>query len=304
MAGGFGSRLGLSYPKGCLELNVKNKKISLFELFINQLKVANKKYNSNISLYIMTSTSNHYDTINFFDKNNYFDYDKNNIKFFNQNNLPILDIDGKIVLKSKFEILFGPNGNGDVFSALKENNLITDMKNKNIKYILFSTIDNVLTNLVDVTFIGSTIKNKYKVCTKTIEKKDDKDKSWIFCKYNGKPFMLPKAYITEELTNKKDDFGNYIYRETNITYHLVSIDNVELFSNKKLKYHRAYKKNFFLDKNGVLLKPKTPNSFKFEKFIFDAFEYSDDMLLYTTDENNFCPIKNVEDIKIAEEKLN
>ena len=45
MAGGFGSRLGLNKPKGCLELNINGKTITLYEIFINQLKEANKKYN-------------------------------------------------------------------------------------------------------------------------------------------------------------------------------------------------------------------------------------------------------------------
>ncbi|MBR4830246.1 MAG: UTP--glucose-1-phosphate uridylyltransferase [Bacilli bacterium] len=297
MAGGFGSRLGLNKPKGCLELNINGNNISLFELYINELKEANKKYNSNINLYIMTSTSNNEDTIKFFEDNNYFDY-KDNIKIFTQGNLPILDVNGKIVLKSKSEILFGPNGNGDVYRALKVNGLIDDMKNKGIKYALFTNVDNVLTNFVDTKFIGATINNNYSLATKTLTKTDENSKTWVFCKYNNRPYILQGHEITKEFTNTKEN-NEYVYRETNITYHLISIENIELFSNIDMKYHRAYKNNKFLDENGNLIETEDKNSFKFEKFIFDAFFYADDMLLYRIDESEFCPIKEQSDIEKA-----
>lgn len=303
MAGGFGSRLGLNKPKGCLELQLREKKISLFELFINELKEANKKYDSNIPLYIMTSTSNNKETIDYFEQNNYFAY-KDNIKLFTQENFPILDVNGKLVLKNKHEILMGPNGNGDVFASLKRNNIINDMKKNNIKYVLFSTIDNVLSNLVDVQFIGTCLKNKYGLASKTIMKKNEEAKDWVFCKYNNRPYMLQSHYIDKEITNAKDKNEEYIYREKNITYHLVSMENVELFANKELRYHRAHKNNKYLNEKGNLIKTKKKNSFKFEKFIFDAFYYADDMLLYRIDEKEFCPIKEKVDIDKAINILN
>lgn len=303
MAGGNASRLGLNIPKGCLELNINNKKISLFEIFINQLKKSNELLNSKIKLYIMTNKDNNLDIINYLKSNNYFNYDKKNITIFIQDELPILDINGKILLKNKNEILFGPNGNGDVFTSLKNNNLIKDMIKSNIKYVLFCSIDNPLNNIVDYNFIGNTIKNNYKLSSKTITKDNVDDKDWIFCKYNKKPFMLPSNYINKEITNYKVN-NNYVYREKNITYHLISIDYIEKFSNIKLKYHRAYKKNSYLDEFDKYIIPNSPNTFKFEQFIFDAFNYANDMLLYSIDENEFLPIKNQEDIKKAENKLN
>ena len=131
MAGGNASRLGISYPKGSLELNINNKKISLFEMYINQLKEIYNKYQIYINLYIMTSTTNNMQTITFFKEHNYFDYPKDNIQFFIQDDLPILDIEGKVLLKEKDKVLFGPNGNGNVFKSLLNSGYINDMKKKN-----------------------------------------------------------------------------------------------------------------------------------------------------------------------------
>ena len=304
MAGGNASRLNMNIPKGCLELNINNKKISIFEIYINKLKEIYDKYNIYIPIYIMTSSSNYKDTINYFNEKNYFNYPKDKIKFFMQNDLPILDIKGKILLKNKYNILFGPNGNGDVFKSLKNNNLIEHMKKNNLKYVLFSTIDNVLSNLVDFKFIGATIYNKYNISSKSILKEDNNDKNWVFCKYNNKPSMIPTSYLNKEINNKKDKKNNYIYRDKNITYHLISINEIEKYSNIDLKYHRAYKKNNYMDLNGNYIISEKQNSFKFEKFIFDAFEYSNDMLIYRINKNEFYPIKNNNDINNVEKILN
>ena len=60
-----------------------------------------------------------------------------------------------------------------------------------------------------------------------------------------------------------------------------------------------YKNNKFLDDDGKLTTTDDKNSFKFEKFIFDAFYYADDMLLYRVNKEDFCPIKEKEDIEKA-----
>lgn len=303
MAGGNASRLGFDIPKGCLNLNINNKEVSLFELYINQLKNVHKKYNVFPYIYIMTSSLNNKSIKKFFNKNNYFSYPKEKIIFFIQNELPIVDLNGKILMKKKYEISFGPNGNGDVFNSLKKYNLINHMKDNNINYVLFSTVDNPLTNLVDYNFIGATIFNNYKVSSKCIQKKSIEDKNWIFCKYDNHPFMLPTKYLTDKINNKKVG-KDYIYRDKNITYHFINIEEIEKYSNIDLKYHAAYRKNNYINKDGKYIITDKENSFKFEKFIFDAFYYSNDMLLYRVDEKEFCPIKNKEDIKKVEKIFN
>ena len=59
--------------------------------------------------------------------------------------------------------MFGPNGNGDVFKSLKRAKLIDDMVYNNVKYCLFISVDNILNELVDFNFIGTTIYNNYKL---------------------------------------------------------------------------------------------------------------------------------------------
>ena len=75
--------------------------------------------------------------------------------------------------------------------------------------------------------------------------------------------------------------------------HIFSISAIELVANKKLPYHRAFKKNTFVNEEGMKQVPESPNTFKFETFIFDAFSYFDDILLLrVNDIDEFAPIKD------------
>lgn len=128
MAGGQGTRLGHKGPKGTFELNLSPKKSSLFEILADKIKQANKRYNIQIPWYIMTSETNNKDTISYFKSKNYFDYDKNNIHFFIQNKLPLVDTSGNILLREPYQVYEASNGNGNLFESLAENNIVSEMK--------------------------------------------------------------------------------------------------------------------------------------------------------------------------------
>ena len=83
MAGGQGTRLGHNGPKGTFDLGLSSHK-SIFELLCDTLKKAKEDYGVYVSWYIMTSRENNNQTVDFFEKNNYFDYPKNKISLFQQ----------------------------------------------------------------------------------------------------------------------------------------------------------------------------------------------------------------------------
>ena len=71
MAGGQGTRLGHSGPKGTYDIGLDSHK-SLFELLCDGLKEEGKKYGVTIPWFIMTSKENNKETVDFFEKNKYF----------------------------------------------------------------------------------------------------------------------------------------------------------------------------------------------------------------------------------------
>ena len=101
MAGGQGTRLGHTGPKGTYDLGLDSHK-TLFEILNDNLKEALKKYNVAIPWYIMTSNENNEDTIRFFEEKNYFGYPKDFVKmFFKQSELPMLDEEGKLIINEE-----------------------------------------------------------------------------------------------------------------------------------------------------------------------------------------------------------
>lgn len=292
MAGGQGSRLGYSGPKGTYPLHLRPVEKSLFQIMCEDIKRANEKYNLCIPWYIMTSQDNDLTTKRFFEQNNYFDYPKNQIMFFTQGKLPIITINGKLLLQEPYLIREASNGNGNVFTSMSHG-VLQDMKEKGIKWISFAGIDNVLLQNVDPLFLGLTIDRDFEIGSKSIFKEKPLENTAVYCKKDGKPSILDYDRIDLNLSEQKDESGQYLYREANILSHLMSSEAVERVSKLSLHYHRAFKKNAFVNEEGMKQVPEKPNTFKFENFIFDAFEYFDDMLLLRVNpDEEFAPIKD------------
>lgn len=300
MAGGSGSRLGYNGPKGTYEFKIKEKTTSMFNIYAEKLKKLFKKYNVYIPWYIMTSINNNDETIKYFEKHNYFDYPKNKIKFFKQKEIPILDIKGNCLLKDKYNILKASNGNGEIFNALYTNGIIDDLIKNNIMYIEVLNIDNILARVFDPIFIGLMNYTNNLVGTKTLFKKDNNTPEYVFFKYNNKPYLYNLNEIDKnlELEQKND---NFLYRNTFFGVSIFHINALIELKDKELPYNRAYKNYNHYDINGNYIDTKEKNTFKFEKFIFDAFNYFDDLLLYKVDkETEFAPIKNKEGLDSIE----
>lgn len=292
LAGGQGSRLGFKGPKGTFCLDTSPKK-SLFEILCDYIRCTSLKYNISIPWYIMTSTDNYFDTVSFFEQNNYFGYNRSNIKFFIQENLPIIDVNGKLVLSEIYKVHFASNGNGNMFSALNKSNLLDDMSSKKLQWLFVGGVDNVLLNPLDSVFIGYTINSKCEIGSKTLFKEFPKDRSWIFALKHKKPCIVDCENFTEELSQIVDKKENFLYRETNMLAHLFSLNALKKMSDIELPYHRAFRKNAFVNDEGMKEVPSNPNVYKFEQFVFDAFSYFDKIaLLRVNRDDEFAPIKD------------
>ena len=296
LAGGQGSRLGFSGPKGTFSLETTPRK-SLFEIVCDYLKRYATKYKVNIPWYIMTSTNNYFDTISFFEQNNFFEYGRNNIIFFVQDNMPIVDTNGKLVLSEIYKVNLASNGNGNLFSALKKSNLIKDMEQKKLQWLFVGGIDNVLLDPLDPIFIGYTINSKCEIGSKTLFKENPADISWIFARKNKKPAIADCENFTEEISKLTDSKGKYLYREKNMLAHIFSLKAITKMANIKFPYHRAFRKNAFVNFEGMKEVPEKPNIYKFEQFVFDSFSYFNNIaLLRVNADEEFAPIKDFRSI--------
>lgn len=294
MAGGQGTRLGHNGPKGTFDIGLETHK-SIFELLIEPIKEANEKYKITIPWYIMTSDANNQETMEFFEKNNYFGYKKSEIKFFIQGKLPMIDTKGKILLDEDGMIKQAADGHGGVFEAMRKNGILYDMKEKGIEWVYIGGVDNVLSKMVDPVLTGLAISQKTAMAGKSVVKASPQEKVGVFCKKDGKPSVIEYSEISKELAEARDEKGELLYGESHILCNQFNLSVLEKISQNKLPYHVAFKKASYLDENGKIVKPTEPNAYKFEAFLFDAFSTVEDMsILRVKREEEFAPVKNAE----------
>ena len=301
MAGGQGTRLGHKGPKGTFILNVKPEPKSLFQIIAENLIKTNNKYGIILNWYIMTSTENNDETVKYFEDNNYFGYNSENVKFFKQGNLPLLSEAGKLVVNSEYRIKYAASGNGTIYEAMLNDGIIDDMKKKGIKWVFIGSVDNALLNMADPMLLGLTKKRGTEIASKTIVKNSPYEKVGVFCKKNGKPGVIEYSEIPESLIEEVDEHGELMYGESHIMCNLYTLDAIEKIANVELPYHSAHKKVDFMQEDGNMFFAKEPNGYKYEAFIFDGFELFDDITLYRGKrEEDFAPVKNAEGVDSPE----
>lgn len=295
MAGGQGTRLEHNGPKGTFMVHLNNGDKYLFQIIVEALQKANEKYGVTIPWYIMTSAENNDQTLAFLEEHNYFGYPKENVKLFKQGKAPLISNKGKLLIGQNKLIKEASDGNGSIYTSLKNDGILSEMKAKNIKWVFVGGVDNILLRIVDPLLLGVTISQNNKIASKSVKKASPHERAGVFCKIDGKPGIIEYSELPEEMAEETNENGELVYGDVNILSHLFSIDALDELSNIKLPYHIAEKTSDYLDENGNLIKPTEKNVYKFESFIFDAFSNYDNMSILRVCRNEeFAPIKNKE----------
>ena len=244
-------------------------------------------------LYIMTSDKNNNDTVAFFEEHNFFGYDKDYVKFFIQSMAPSVDYNGKLYMESTDSLAMSPNGNGGWFTSLIDAGLDKDMESKGIELVNVFAVDNILQRIADPSFVGATILSGADCGSKVVRKCAPDEKVGVMCKVNGHPSIIEYYEMSEELANMRREDGELTYGFGVILNYLFSFNKLVEIANRKLPLHIVEKKIPYIDENDNLVKPETPNGYKFEKLVLDMVEMMDNCVPYEVERNyEFAPIKN------------
>ncbi|KAM0719971.1 hypothetical protein Q7P37_004106 [Cladosporium fusiforme] len=305
MAGGQGTRLGSSAPKGCFDIGLPSKK-SLFQLQAERISklqhLASKTYNKeevNVPWYIMTSGPTRKPTEQFFEENKYFGLNRNNVIFFEQGVLPCISNEGKILLENKGKVAVAPDGNGGIYQALIGSGVVQDMGKRGVKHIHAYCVDNCLVRVADPTFIGFSAEKDVEIATKVVRKRNAKESVGLILQRNGKPAVVEYSEISNELAEAKDSKDNELlkFRAANIVNHYYSYRFLESIPDwaHKLPHHVAKKKIPCVNDKGEQIKPEKPNGIKLEQFVFDCFPFlpmDKFACMEVKREDEFSPLKN------------
>ncbi|WP_169090923.1 UTP--glucose-1-phosphate uridylyltransferase [Paenibacillus sp. PL91] len=289
VAGGQGSRLGHEGPKGTLDICLPSGK-SLFQLQAERLLNLSGSAGRLIPWYIMTSPDNHDATVSFFQKHQYFGYSALDCFFFQQNTLPALDLEGKLLLTADGAIKEVPSGHGECFASLKRSGAIADMKQRGLSWLFYYNVDNALIKVADPAFIGVAASHNHPIATKVIEKSDAGEKIGIVCLNHGRPAVLEYNEIPDHINEARTNDGRLFYSLGHISIHLFKLAFIEEYADADVPLHIASKK---LDYLGNKVMRDVPNAYKLERFIFDFFPYADQLtVLRASREDEFAPVKN------------
>ena len=293
LAGGQGTRLGFDHPKGMFNIGI-NRELYIFECLMNNIKSTVEKAGAWIPLYIMTSETNNAETVEFFEKHDYFGYNKNYVTFFIQDMAFAVDENGKIILEDKDKIFLSPNGNGGWFSPIAKAGLLGEIKNKGIEWINVFAVDNVLQQIADPAFIGSVICSECESGGKVVSKASPNEKVGVLCLENDKPSIVEYYEMTDEMINRREPDGSLSYRYGVILNYLFRTDRLEEIMNNEMPVHIVKKKVNCLDENG---NPVNREVFKFETLVLDMIHMQKSCLSYEVERNReFAPVKNAEGV--------
>ena len=117
LAGGQGTRLGAGFPKALFEINGT----SLIGHFCAKIKEASFQLNQKLQAFLIVSPDGFEPIKKHLEEKNFFDLDSDQLIVLIQDELPLVTLDDKLVLKNKESIHLGPNGNGEIFHLLDKN---------------------------------------------------------------------------------------------------------------------------------------------------------------------------------------
>lgn len=280
VAGGQGSRLNFSGPKGLFPISVVQHK-SLFQLLAERCKAASERAGRPLPLLIMTSEENRAATEAYFKDHEYFDLNPRQVHFFNQGSLPLLTPEGELALTEDGENVYGPDGNGGALKSLVESGLAEKLSLQGVKYFTFHIIDNALADPFDPILIGYHAKMQAEITIKCIPRTDPKEKVGVLVVESGKIAVKEYSELPQEANSSA-------YSIANISLFCFSLSFVHRIAKWPLPLHKAFKKSLW----------------KFEYFIFDLLAFSEkaEVLLYPR-EGNFAPLKEAKDVEIVQDAM-
>ncbi|KAL6761172.1 nucleotide-diphospho-sugar transferase [Haematococcus lacustris] len=311
LAGGQGTRLGSSLPKGCYDIGLPSHK-SLFQLQAERLLrlqqlVAEQQLQQpqqprqdqqaagrpvaprSIPWLIMTSPFTHQDTLKHFEEHAFFGLQPCQVSFFQQGSLPCLTKQGTVIMASTSQLAKAPDGNGGVFRALKTSGLLDRLQAEGVECLDCYCVDNALARLGDPLFLGYCHSKAAQVGARVVAKASADEKVGVFASREGALSVVEYSEMEPGQAHATNpDTGALLYKWSNICMHYFSVEWLQQLQEHLAKgtaYHVAHKVIPSID--GPV------QGIKLEMFIFDPFPTAHTVaLVEVSRQEQFAPVKN------------
>ncbi len=292
VAGGQGSRLGFDGPKGAYRIGPVSD-ASLFEIHAHKILALEKRYDTEMPFYIMTSQVNDAPTRAFFEENDHFGLAPDRVKFFTQGMWPALSPEGKLMMDRPDHLFMSPDGHGGTLTALKVNGMLDDMASRGVDTLFYFQVDNPLIEICDPTFLGIHAARDAEISVKVCAKRDANEGLGVVVVRDGRCSVVEYTELTEEQKHACRPNGELEFLFGSVAIHVFSRAFLEQEAAAQLPLHVAHKKVPYWGPGEGTVKPDAPNAYKFEKFIFDAIPDAERPLnVEFLRGEEFSPVKN------------
>lgn len=314
LAGGHGSRLGFHAPKGCYPISVIEHK-SLFQLFAEKTLAASLQAGRPLSLAILCAPDNIQETEDFFADHAFFGLAQEQLFFFCQGELPLLDTEGNLFLEAPGTVALGPEGNGTALYHFVLSGIAEKWRRDGIEYVNLIFIDNPLADPFDATLVGCHSSSRHEVTIKCIERTDPEESVGVIVQQEGALRVIEYNELPEAVKLQRDADGALLYDLANISLFCFSLSFLPDLAEAchKMPFHTAYKRATLftspdessrISTTGVINKGKKADfaekepptyAWKFERYIFDILPWVSacGIVVYPR-EKCFAPLKSAE----------
>ncbi len=298
VAGGQGTRLGATVPKGLMSVGPVSG-ATLFRIHAEKVLALTRRYGKPVPLLLMTSPATHADTLAYFDRENLFGLSPDQVHFFQQGTMPAVDLaTGKLLLEKPGKLCLSPNGHGGTLTALADSGLLATLKANGIKHVFYFQVDNPLVAVCDPAFVGRHVHSDAEVSSKVVFKEKPEEKVGVLAEINGRCGIIEYSDMPKAMTEERIANGDLAFRAGNPAIHLFSVAFLERVTTgrQRLPFHLARKKVPHFDPaSETAVTPAEPNALKFERFVFDALPMAERWLAVEAKrEDEFAPLKNAE----------
>jgi UDP-N-acetylglucosamine/UDP-N-acetylgalactosamine diphosphorylase len=300
VAGGQGTRLGFDYPKGMFPIGpISNK--TLFQIHVEKIVAAGRRYGVRIPLYMMTSPATHEETVEFFAAHDRFGLPQEDVVIFCQGTMPAVDEKtGRVLLESPGRIATSPDGHGGMLAAMARGGVLDDIERRGIRHLFYFQVDNPLVDICGREFLGYHLLADSELSTQVIAKRDPLERVGNVVRVGDRLMVIEYSDLSDAAAVRRNADGSLRIWAGSIAVHGIAAALLRRLADTAdgLPFHIARKKVAYVDPSGVSIKPSEPNAIKFERFIFDLIPSARNAIVVEVDPaKGFGPLKNASGAK-------
>jgi UDP-N-acetylglucosamine/UDP-N-acetylgalactosamine diphosphorylase len=294
VAGGQGTRLGSSAPKGVYPVGPVSGR-SLFELLLGRLVAIRRRYGRDVPLAIMTSSSTDAETRSYLKSHGWCGLDSERVLIFRQQDLPTVDAaTGAMLLDGPGRLAVAPDGHGGMLTALASRGGLDWFARQGVEHVASFQVDNPLAMPLDPRFLGQHLHGRADFSTQVIRKREPGERVGVVVESGGRYRVVEYSDLPAAVAAERLPEGRLRFDAGSIAVHAFALDFLSRAAAEGLlPLHLALKAVPFVDATGTRVVPSAPNAIKFERFIFDLMPFAERVCVVEIDAaDGFAPLKN------------